>query len=75
MKNRTVIVIAHRLSTVRDADVIAVVSNGSILDKGRHVELLQSSEVYANLMKRQLSWANQDEHVHVASDKSPNTDP
>ncbi len=58
MKNRTVIVIAHRLSTVKDADVIAVVSNGSILDQGRHEQLLQTSEVYANLVKRQLSWNN-----------------
>jgi ABC-type multidrug transport system fused ATPase/permease subunit len=50
-----VIVIAHRLSTVRDADLIAVVSGGSILDIGRHESLLNTCSVYANLVKRQLA--------------------
>jgi len=58
MKSRTVIVIAHRLSTVKDADAIAVVSGGSIMDMGTHESLLQTCQVYSNLVKRQLAWNN-----------------
>ena len=55
MKNRTVMIIAHRLSTVRDADVIAVFGKGRIIDSGRHDELLRTSATYANLVRKQLS--------------------
>mmetsp|Transcript_33085 Transcript_33085/g.55678 ORF Transcript_33085/g.55678 Transcript_33085/m.55678 type:complete len:725 (-) Transcript_33085:252-2426(-) len=55
MVNRTVIIIAHRLSTVKDADVIAVFGKGKIVDAGRHEELLQTSATYANLVRKQLS--------------------
>ena len=58
MANRTVIIIAHRLSTVRDADVIAVFEKGRIVDRGRHEELLKMSKVYSNLVRKQLSWHN-----------------
>ena len=40
MAERTTLVIAHRLSTVRDADVICVVSKGRIVEQGKHAELL-----------------------------------
>lgn len=56
MKTRTVIVIAHRLSTVRDADLIAVVSDGRVADLGSHDDLMQSSAIYQNLVRRQLQW-------------------
>ena len=55
MVSRTVIIIAHRLSTVRDADVIAVFGKGSIIDAGRHEQLLLTSKTYANLVRKQLS--------------------
>lgn len=55
MKDRTVIVIAHRLSTVKDADMIAVFGKGKLVDKGRHGYLLQHCEVYANLVRKQLT--------------------
>jgi ABC-type multidrug transport system ATPase subunit len=58
MANRTVIIIAHRLSTVKDADVIAVFGKGKIIDAGRHEALLRTSKTYANLVRKQLSGAH-----------------
>ncbi|WAR01939.1 ABCB9-like protein [Mya arenaria] len=54
MAGRTVIVIAHRLSTVERADKIIVIDKGQVMEKGSHQELLQSKGMYANLVKRQL---------------------
>eukprot|EP01040_Poterioochromonas_malhamensis_P015165 gene15165-16933_t len=72
MVNRTVIIIAHRLSTVKDADVIAVFDKGKIVDKGRHEELLQTSKVYSNLVRKQLSWHHgQAEEIENVEKKSP----
>ena len=54
MENRTSIVIAHRLSTVKKADYIIVVDEGRIVEKGRHNELLKDQEgVYFRLHKMQ----------------------
>ncbi len=58
MQNRTVIVIAHRLSTVRDADVIAVCGEGRVLDSGPHELLMRTSPVYLNLVRKQLPWGD-----------------
>ena len=54
MKGRTVLVIAHRLSTVQSADIVAVVSDGQIVERGTHEELLSKDRVYTALVKRQL---------------------
>ncbi len=51
--NRTAIVIAHRLSTVIDADKIIVLEKGSIIEKGRHSELLAKAGSYASMWARQ----------------------
>lgn len=53
-KGRTVIVIAHRLSTVKQADQILVMDKGSIVESGSHEELLQMEGIYHNLVKNQL---------------------
>jgi subfamily B ATP-binding cassette protein MsbA len=49
MKNRTSIVIAHRMSTVKNADLIVVLSKGEIIEKGKHDDLLQKKGVYFKL--------------------------
>ncbi|GAU36046.1 hypothetical protein TSUD_208160 [Trifolium subterraneum] len=54
MKGRTVLVIAHRLSTVKTANTVAVVSDGQIVESGTHDELLDKNGVYTALVKRQL---------------------
>lgn len=53
-KNRTVVVIAHRLSTVRNADQIIVMDRGKIVEIGKHEELLRRKGSYFELVKRQL---------------------
>ncbi len=53
-KGRTTIVVAHRLSTVRNADEIAVVSGGRIVEKGTHDELEKLDGIYAGLYKLQF---------------------
>ena len=54
MKDRTCFVIAHRLSTVQNADVILVVQHGDIIEQGNHDQLMQKGGVYANLYKSQF---------------------
>ncbi len=53
MKNRTSIVIAHRLSTVQKADNIVVLQKGKIVEQGNHMELLKNNGVYKNLVDMQ----------------------
>lgn len=57
MKGRTVLVIAHRLSTVKSADIVAVISNGEIVESGTHFELLDKNGIYTALVRRQLQGA------------------
>jgi ATP-binding cassette, subfamily B, bacterial len=54
MEGKTSIVIAHRLSTIMRADIIFVIDNGSIVEKGRHEELLSLNGLYAGLFKLQV---------------------
>lgn len=53
MKNRTSFVIAHRLNTIRDADIIVVIENGRIVEQGNHKELLMKNGSYAKLYQIQ----------------------
>jgi ATP-binding cassette, subfamily B, bacterial len=57
-KGRTVVVVAHRLSTVRNAHQIIVLENGSITETGSHLELVERSGAYFNLVKNQLELGN-----------------
>ena len=54
MKNRIVVVVTHRVSTVRDTDRIIVLVNGEINDEGSHEELIQTNELYRKLCQMQL---------------------
>ncbi len=54
MDGRTTLVIAHRLSTVLRAHRILVLEGGEITDEGRHAELLERSDVYQRLYRRQF---------------------
>ena len=54
-KGRTTLIIAHRLSTVRDADKIVVMDKGKVVDEGRHEELLSRGGIYAELHQLQFT--------------------
>lgn len=54
-KRHTILLIAHRLSTVRSADIIAVVDNGHVVEVGNHMSLLAHGGAYAALVQAQLS--------------------
>lgn len=54
MKGRTSFIVAHRLSTIRDADVILVMKNGKIIEQGKHEELLKKNGFYATLYNAQF---------------------
>lgn len=53
-KGKTAIIVAHRLSTVKNADRILVFDNGTIVETGTHEELLEKGGIYSNLVKFQL---------------------
>ena len=54
MQGRTSFIVAHRLSTIRSADVILVMRDGKIVEQGRHDELLQKGGFYAQLYQSQF---------------------
>jgi ABC-type multidrug transport system fused ATPase/permease subunit len=54
MRSRTSIIVSHRISTVRGADLILVLDKGRIAERGTHDELLRHGGLYAELHKKQL---------------------
>ena len=66
MENRTTIVVAHRLSTIRNADRICVMENGQIVEQGTHNELLSKEGRYQQLYEMQF----QDQPNGKVSEKS-----
>ena len=59
MRDRTTVVIAHRLSTVRNADMLVVLENGRVVEIGSHAELIARNGLYARLIRRQLGGARE----------------
>jgi ABC-type multidrug transport system ATPase subunit len=81
MEGRTTFVIAHRLSTVRRADLILVMDKGRIVQQGKHDELLQQGGLYREIYDLQLSdrarFADEMQElqpVHVERPKSSSRD-
>jgi len=54
-EGRTILLIAHRLSTVKNADRVCVINEGQVVESGRHEELLALDGVYKRLVSRQLT--------------------
>ena len=54
-EGRTTVIIAHRLSTVRDADKIVAMEDGRIAEQGSHAELIARGGLYAHLVQRQMA--------------------
>ena len=55
MKGRTSFIVAHRLSTIREADIILVMKDGNMIEQGNHETLLAQNGFYANLYQSQFS--------------------
>lgn len=56
MKNRTVLVVAHRISTIKNADMILVIKDGEIVEKGLHEELIRMDSIYNKLYNKQFEF-------------------
>ena len=55
MRGRTTVIVAHRLSTIRDADVILVLEHGRLVEQGTHAALMEKGGVYQRLVERQTA--------------------
>ena len=55
MEGRTSFIVAHRLSTIKEADVILVMKDGHIIEQGNHEELLEKKGFYAELYNSQFA--------------------
>jgi len=71
LKDRTVIIIAHRLSTIERADRIIVINGGTVIEQGRHSELIRHTDgLYSKLVQRQVLAAN----LGLVDDETSNCD-
>ena len=73
-KNITTIIISHRLSTIKNSDVIYALKDGNVLEKGNHETLIQKGGYYAKLIGSQEEIQKQNELEEYLSRKSTNTD-
>ncbi|KAK2982276.1 hypothetical protein RJ640_020828 [Escallonia rubra] len=74
MSNRTTIIVAHRLSTIKDADTILVLKDGHVVETGTHLELISKGGEYATLVSLQVSedvkYATSRESIEACADSS-----
>ncbi len=70
MQERTVLVVAHRLSTVEKADNIIVLDRGSVAEQGSHSELMASGGLYSKLVQRQVLGFEMGAEILNPSEKS-----
>ena len=63
LKGRTTFIIAHRISSVKNADQIIVLKDGAIAERGKHSELLAQGGIYAGMVADQMSSAVKAEEV------------
>jgi ATP-binding cassette subfamily B protein len=77
-RNKTVIMIAHRLKTVRNADNILVIANGSLMQQGNHDKLVAQEGIYANFVasrKRAIGWRLDDRREELVDTRSGQREP
>jgi ATP-binding cassette subfamily B protein len=74
MKNRTSFVIAQRISTVMNADLILVLDQGQIVARGKHADLLENSEIYADIYSSQLVGDEQAQPAKIAGAETSTVD-
>lgn len=68
MVGRTTVIVAHRLSTIRNADIIAVVQGGKIVETGTHEQLMsEPKSAYASLVRLQVAALQQSSHPENAT--------
>ena len=60
MEGRTSFIVAHRLSTIKEADVILVMKDGNVIEQGNHQELLKKGGFYAELYNSQFESSNEE---------------
>lgn len=65
MSNRTTIIVAHRLSTIRDVDTIIVLKNGQVVESGTHEDLISKGGDYATLVSLKMSEQEDDKHSRL----------
>ena len=71
-KGRTTFIIAHRLSSIRTADIIAGIKNGLIVEKGTHEELMKVNGVYHQLVTQQTIAGDNENSVNVDNSNTLN---
>ena len=67
-KESVVLIVAQRVSTIKDADQIIVLNNGKIAGKGDHTELLNNCKIYQEIVKSQLSDSEYAHEIKIAKE-------